>query len=54
MRVDPRVRRGIYLCGEYRSVPSIQWAMLSGRKAAEAFMKDRSIKAVTHKAGLGT
>jgi len=54
MRVDPRVRRGIYLCGEYRSVPSIQWAMLSGRKAAEAYMKDRSIKAVTHKAGPGT
>jgi hypothetical protein len=54
MRVDPRVRRGIYLCGEYRSVPSIQWAILSGRKAAEAYTKDCGIKAVTHKAGSGT
>ena len=50
-RVDPRVRRGIYVCGEYRSVPSIQWAMLSGRKAAEAYMKDRGMKQTTDDAG---
>jgi phytoene dehydrogenase-like protein len=49
-RVDPRVRRGVYVCGEYRSVPSIQWAMLSGRKAAEAYMKDRGMKQMTNDA----
>jgi phytoene dehydrogenase-like protein len=27
---------GIYVCGEYQSVPGIQWALLSGRHAAEA------------------
>ena len=29
------VRPGIYVCGEYGSVPGIQWAMLSGRQTAE-------------------
>jgi phytoene dehydrogenase-like protein len=28
------VRPGIFVCGEYRSVPAIQWALLSGRLAA--------------------
>lgn len=53
MRVDPRARRGIYFCGEHRSVPSIQWAMLSGRKAAEAYMKDRGTKENIDEAGHG-
>jgi phytoene dehydrogenase-like protein len=30
------VRPGIFVCGEYGSLPSIQWALLSGRLAAEA------------------
>jgi phytoene dehydrogenase-like protein len=30
---------GIFICGEYGSVPGIQWAMLSGRLAAEAVIK---------------
>ena len=30
------VKRGIQVCGEYGSVPGIQWAMLSGRHAAES------------------
>ncbi len=30
---------GIFISGEYGSVPGIQWAMLSGRHAAEAVMK---------------
>ncbi|MFO7687603.1 MAG: NAD(P)/FAD-dependent oxidoreductase [Desulfobacterales bacterium] len=29
-------RPGIFVCGEYGSLPSIQWALLSGRLAAEA------------------
>ncbi len=31
---------GIYVCGEYGSVPGIQWAMLSGRQAAEAVIRE--------------
>lgn len=34
------VKPGIYSCGEYGSVPGIQWAMLSGRHAAEAVLKE--------------
>ncbi len=30
---------GIYVCGEYGSVPGIQWALLSGRQAAEEILK---------------
>ena len=42
---DPTVRSaaekpGIYVCGEYGSVPGIQWALLSGRRAAEQVLKD--------------
>ena len=35
---DP-VEPGILVCGEYGSVPGIQWAMLSGRLAAEQVLK---------------
>jgi phytoene dehydrogenase-like protein len=35
-----REKTGIYVCGEYGSVPGIQWALLSGRQAAEAVIKD--------------
>ena len=42
---DPTMRfttekPGIYVCGEYGSVPGIQWAMLSGRQIAEQVLKD--------------
>jgi len=30
---------GIFICGEYGSLPGIQWALLSGRYAAEAVRK---------------
>jgi len=33
-----QIRPGLFVCGEYHSVASIQWAMVSGRKAAEAVM----------------
>ena len=36
------VKPGIYVCGEYQSVPGIQWALLSGRHAAEAVIKELS------------
>ena len=31
---------GILICGEFNSVPGIQWAMLSGRLAAETVLRD--------------
>jgi phytoene dehydrogenase-like protein len=42
---DPTVgtaaeKPGIYVCGEYGSVPGIQWALLSGRQTAEQVLKD--------------
>ena len=36
----PPIRPGLFVCGEYGSVPGIQWAMLSGRHAAEAVLKE--------------
>ncbi len=33
------LKPGVFVCGEYRSVPGIQWALLSGRHAAEAVVK---------------
>jgi phytoene dehydrogenase-like protein len=35
---QPDVGPGIFVCGEYGSLPGIQWAMLSGRRAAEAVL----------------
>jgi hypothetical protein len=32
-------KSGVFISGEYGSLPGIQWAMLSGRHAAEAAMK---------------
>jgi phytoene dehydrogenase-like protein len=36
----PPIRPGLFVCGEHGSVPGIQWAMLSGRQAAEAVLKE--------------
>jgi phytoene dehydrogenase-like protein len=33
---------GVYMCGDYRETASIQGALASGRRAAEAVFKDRS------------
>jgi hypothetical protein len=30
----------LYVCGEYRSVLTINWALYSGRRAAEAIMAE--------------
>lgn len=37
-QVEPRRADGLYLCGEYRNAPTIQWALYSGRRAAEAIL----------------
>ena len=34
------VKPGIYVCSEHQSVPGVQWALLSGRHAAEAVIKE--------------
>ena len=33
-----QIRPGLFVCGEYQNVASIQWAMVSGRQAAETVM----------------
>ncbi len=35
---DPRVRPGVFVCGEHGSLPGIQWALVSGRLAADAVL----------------
>ena len=34
----PQIRPGLFVCGEYQNVASIQWAMVSGRQTGEAVM----------------
>jgi phytoene dehydrogenase-like protein len=38
-----RRRPGLYLCGDHRETPSLQGAMVSGRRAAEAVIEDRAL-----------
>ena len=38
--VSPRVAAGMYLCGDYRESGTLDGALLSGRKAAEAILSD--------------
>jgi phytoene dehydrogenase-like protein len=33
-----QIRPGLFVCGEYQNIASIQWAMVSGRQTAEAVM----------------
>ena len=35
-----KVRPGLYQCGEYGGLSSLHWAMVSGRRAAEAVIQD--------------
>lgn len=37
---SPRVAAGLYLCGDYRESGTLDGALLSGRKAAEAILSD--------------
>jgi phytoene dehydrogenase-like protein len=41
-----RIRSGVFVCGEHGSLPGIQWALLSGRRTADAVqthLRNRSI-----------
>jgi hypothetical protein len=35
-----RLSPWLFVCGEYQSLSSIHWAMVSGRRAAEAIIKE--------------
>jgi phytoene dehydrogenase-like protein len=37
---EPRVERGLYACGDHRTHPSLNGALASGRRAAEAVLSD--------------
>jgi protoporphyrinogen oxidase len=39
---NPRLTDGVYGCGDYREMPSIQGALASGRRAAEAVLRHLS------------
>ncbi|OAY71401.1 hypothetical protein ACMD2_07808 [Ananas comosus] len=40
---DPRVADGVYMCGDHWSWATFDGALVSGRKAAEALMKDKGL-----------
>ncbi|KAI3675872.1 hypothetical protein L1987_85468 [Smallanthus sonchifolius] len=42
LRKNPKVRAGLYVCGDYRTSATFDGALVSGREAAEALLKDRS------------
>jgi len=37
---EPRLGRGLYACGDHRAHPSLNGALRSGRRAAEAVLAD--------------
>jgi protoporphyrinogen oxidase len=39
---ESRIRPGVYVCGDHTANPSLQAALRSGRKAAEAVIEDRA------------
>ncbi|GAV62765.1 Amino_oxidase domain-containing protein, partial [Cephalotus follicularis] len=43
---DPRFRSGMYLCGDYLTSATFDGALVSGRKAVEALLKDRALTRV--------
>jgi len=40
VELPPRLAPGLYACGDYRDNPSIQGALASGRRAADAVVED--------------
>ncbi|XAR49423.1 15-cis-phytoene desaturase [Bertholletia excelsa] len=40
---DPRVRPGLYLCGDYQTSATFDGALVSGRRAAEALLRDKAL-----------
>ncbi|KAL4556041.1 hypothetical protein LXL04_038679 [Taraxacum kok-saghyz] len=50
LRKNPKLGLGLYVCGDYRTSATFDGALVSGRKAAEALLKDRSLKLWRHHA----
>ncbi len=44
MHYLPRRSEWLYVCGEYRNAASINWALYSGRRAAEVLIADRAAR----------
>uniref|UniRef100_A0A7N0VM44 Amine oxidase domain-containing protein n=1 Tax=Kalanchoe fedtschenkoi TaxID=63787 RepID=A0A7N0VM44_KALFE len=42
LRKNPRVRKGVYACGDHMTSATFNGAMVSGREAAEALLKDKA------------
>lgn len=42
-----RVKDGIYTCGEYQSIPGIQWALRSGRTAAQQIIAEKKAESIS-------
>ncbi|KAK1440302.1 hypothetical protein QVD17_06127 [Tagetes erecta] len=43
LKKNPKVGVGLYVCGDYRTSATFDGALVSGREAAEALLKDRSL-----------
>lgn len=43
---NPRVKQGLYICGDYVSSATFDGALVSGRRAAEAFLRERTLSKV--------
>lgn len=43
---DPRVGPGLYLCGDYLTSATFDGALVSGRRAVEALLKDKALSRV--------
>ncbi|CAM8987121.1 unnamed protein product [Rhodiola kirilowii] len=41
LRRKPRIRNGVYVCGDHRSSATFDGALVSGREAAEALLNDK-------------
>ncbi|XP_010245865.1 PREDICTED: phytoene dehydrogenase, chloroplastic/chromoplastic [Nelumbo nucifera] len=43
---NPKIELGVYVCGDHRNSATFDGALVSGRRAAEALLKDRALAAV--------
>ncbi|XP_071725647.1 15-cis-phytoene desaturase, chloroplastic/chromoplastic [Rutidosis leptorrhynchoides] len=43
LKKNPKIGVGLYVCGDYRTSATFDGALVSGRMAAEALLKDRSL-----------
>ncbi|XP_042506444.1 15-cis-phytoene desaturase, chloroplastic/chromoplastic [Macadamia integrifolia] len=46
LKKDPKIGSGVYVCGDHLTSATFDGALVSGRRAAEALLKDRALVAV--------